>query len=102
MSELAITPTTIAGEGLASARSGVLPALIGALGAALALNVMAPLFAPASIPIAVLGIVLGLHNRCLEAVAIGSLAIVCAMLALVNSAVFWLVFGIIGSVVTVG
>ena len=61
---------------------------------------LAPLFAPASIPISVLGIVLGLHSRCLEAVAIGALAIVWAMLALVNSALFWLAFGIIGSAVT--
>ncbi len=60
----------------------------------------APLFAPASIPISVLGIVLGLHGGCLEAVAIGALALVCAMLALIDSALFWLAFGIFGSAVT--
>ncbi len=102
MSVLAITPMKMAGEGMAAARSGILPALIGALGAALALNIMAPLFAPTSIPIAVLGIVLGLRNRCIEAVAIGSLAIVCAMLALVSSDFFWIAFGIIGSAVSAG
>ncbi len=103
MSGLAITPTAIDGEALAAAaRSGILPAFIGALGAALALNFLAPLFAPASIPIAVLGVVLGLHNRCLEAVGVGALAIVCAILALVNSDLFWFAFGIIGSTVTAG
>ena len=100
MSGLAMTRTAIWDESLSAARSGTLPALIGALGAAIALNMMTPLFAPASIPISVLGIVLGLRGRCLEAIAIGALAIVCAMLALVNSALFWLVFGIIGSAVT--
>ncbi len=95
-----MTREAIWDESLLAARNGVLPALIGALGAALALNMMAPLFAPASIPISVLGIVLGLHSRCMEAVAIGALALVVAMLALINSALFWLVFGIIGSAVT--
>ncbi len=100
MTGLAITPTAIWDESLSAARHGSVPALIGALGAALALNMMASLFAPASIPISVLGIVLGLHSRCLEAVAIGALALVYAMLALVNSALFWLAFGIAGSAVT--
>ncbi len=100
MTGLAMTRTAIWDDSLSAARNGILPALIGALGATLALNMMAPLFAPASIPIAVLGIVLGLHGRCLEAVAIGALALVCAMLALINSALFWLAFGIIGSAVT--
>ena len=100
MTGLAITPTAILNDGLTSARSGMLPAIIGALGAALSLNLMAPLFAPASIPIAVLGIVLGLHSRCREAIAIGALAIVCAVLALIDSALFWLAFGILGSALT--
>ena len=100
MTGLTITRAAIWDESLSAARNGILPALIGALGAAIALNIMAPLFAPASIPISVLGIVLGLHGRCLEAVAIGALGIVCAMLALVNSALFWLAFGVIGSAVT--
>ena len=88
MTELTMNRTEISDEGLWASRNGILPALIGALGAALALNIMAPFFAPASIPIAVLGIVLGLHRRCLEAIAIGALAIVCAMLALNGSALF--------------
>ncbi len=100
MTGLAMTRTANWDESLSAARNGVLPALIGALGAAIALNILAPLFAPASIPISVLGIVLGLHSRCREAIAIGALAIVCAMLALINSALFWLAFGIIGSAVT--
>ena len=90
MTGLAITPTAIINDGLTSARSGVLPAIIGALGAALSLNLMAPLFAPASIPISVLGIVLGLRSRNLEAVLAGGLAIVCAMVALMHSDLFWL------------
>ncbi len=101
MSGLAISREAVWDESLAAAQNGILPALIGALGAALALNMLAPLFAPASIPISILGIVLGLHSRSLEAVAIGALGIACAMLALVNSALFWLAFGIIGSAVTV-
>ena len=100
MTGLVMTRTAIWDESLSAARNGVLPALIGALGAAIALNVLAPLFAPASIPISVLGIVLGVRSRCLEAIAIGALAIVCAMLALVNSVLFWLAFGIIGSAIT--
>ncbi len=100
MTGLAMTRTAIWDESLSAARNGILPALIGALGAAIALNIMAPLFAPASIPISVLGIVLGLHSRCREAIAIGALAIVCAMLALINSASFWLAFGILGSALT--
>ena len=102
MTELAMNRREIWDESLPAARNGVLPALIGALGAALALSIMAPLFAPASIPISVLGIVLGLHNRCLEAIVIGVLAIVCALLALVNSALFWPILGAIGSAVTAG
>ncbi len=100
MTGLVMTRAAIWDESLSAARSGILPALIGALGAAIALNILAPLFAPASIPIAVLGIVLGLHSRCREAIAIGALAIVCAMLALIDSAPFWLAFGILGSAVT--
>lgn len=100
MTGLAMTRTAIWDDSLLAARNGILPALIGALGAAIALNIMAPLFAPASIPIAVLGIVLGLHSRCREAIAIGALAIVCATLALIDSALFWLAFSILGSALT--
>lgn len=78
--------TEIWDEDLSAARNGILPALIGALGAALSVSIMAPLFALASIPASVLGIVLGIHNRCLEAIAIGALAIFCALLALIGSA----------------
>ena len=63
---------------------------------------MAPLFAPASIPISVLGIVLGLRSRKLEAVLAGALAIVCAMVALMNPDLFWLAFGVLGSAVGTG
>ena len=88
MAALAIAPTAIMTESAASARIGVLPAIIGALGAAIALNAFAPLFATASIPISVLGVVLGLRSRCFEAAAAGCLAIVCAMAALLNSEIF--------------
>ncbi len=101
MTGLAIAPTAIMAESAASARAGVLPAIIGALGAAIALNAFAPLFATASIPISVLGVVLGLRSRCFEAAA-GCLAIVCAMAALLNSEIFWIAFGVIGSAVTAG
>ena len=59
MTGLVMTRTAIWDESLSAARNGILPALIGALGAAIALN----------------------------------------MLALINSALFWVAFGIIGSAV---
>ncbi len=102
MTGFAIAPTAIMEQSAASARTGVLPAIIGALGAAIALNAFAPLFATASIPISVLGVVLGLRSRCLEAAAAGCLAIVCAMAALLNSDIFWIAFAVLGSAVTAG
>ncbi len=102
MTGLAIAPTAIMAESAVSARAGVLPAIIGALGAAIALNAFAPLFATASIPISVLGVVLGLRSRCFEAAAAGCLAIVCAMAALLNLEMFWIAFGAVGSTVTAG
>ena len=102
MTGLAITPTATLSDGLTSARSGMLPAIIGALGAALSLNLMAPLFAPASIPISVLGIMLGLRSRNLEAVLAGGLAIACAMVALMHSDPFWLGFGVLVSALGTG
>ena len=102
MAGFAIAPTAIMTESAASARTGVLPAIIGALGAAIALNALAPLFATASIPISVLGVVLGLRSRCLEAVAAGCLAIVCAMAALLYSEIFWIAVAVVGSAVGAG
>ena len=102
MAGLAIAPTAIMAESAASARAGVLPAIIGALGAAIALNAVAPLLATASIPISVLGVVLGLRSRCFEAAAAGSLAIACAVAALLNSDIFWIAFAVVGSAVTAG
>ncbi len=102
MAGLAIAPTAIMTESAASARTGVLPAIIGALGAAIALNAFAPLFATASIPISVLGVVLGLRSRCFEAAAVGCLAIACAVAALLNSGAFWIAFAVVGSAVTAG
>ena len=102
MTGLAIAPTAIMTETTVSARNGVLPAIIGALGAAIALNAFAPLFATASIPISVLGVVLGLRSRCFEAAAVGCLAIACAVAALLNSGAFWIAFAVVGSAVTAG
>ncbi len=102
MTGLAIAPTAIMAESAASARNGVLPAIIGALGAAIALNAFAPLFATASIPISVLGVVLGHRSRCFGAAATGCLAIVCAVAALLNSDIFWIASGVVGSAVTAG
>ncbi len=102
MTGFAIAPTAIMEESAASARTGVLPAIIGALGAAIALNAFAPLFATASIPISVLGVVLGLRSRCFEAAAAGSLAIVGAVVALLNSDILWIAVGVVGSAVTAG
>ncbi len=102
MAGLAIAPTAIMAESAESARSGVLPAIIGALGAAIALNAFALLFATASIPISVLGVVLGLRSRSFEAAAVGCLAIACAVAALLNSEIFWVAFAVVGSAVTAG
>ncbi len=102
MTGLATAPTAIMTESAASARSGVLPAIIGALGAASALNAFVPLLATASIPISVLGVVLGLRSRCFVAAVAGCLATVCAMAALLNSEIFWIAFGVVGSAVTAG
>ncbi len=102
MAGLAIAPTAIMAESAATARTGVLPAIIGARGAAIALNALAPLFATASIPISVLGVVLGLRSRCFEAAATGCLAIAGAMAALLYSDIFWTAFAVVGSAVTAG
>ncbi len=102
MTGLAITPTAIMTESAVSARTGVLPAIIGALGAAIALNAFAPLFATASIAVSVVGVVLGLRSRCFEAVAAGCLAIVGALAALLYSEIFWIAFAVVGSAVTAG
>ncbi len=102
MTGFAIAPTAIMEQSAASARTGVLPAIIGALGAAIALNAFSPLFATASIPIRVLGVVLGLRSRCFVAAAAGCLAIACAVAALVNSGIFWIAFGVVGSALTAG
>ncbi len=102
MTGFAIAPTAIMEQSAASARTGVLPAIIGALGAAIALNAFAPLFATASIPISVLGVVLGLRSRCFVAAATGCLAIVCAMVALLYSDIFWIASDVVGSAVAAG
>ncbi len=102
MTGLAIAPTAIMTESAASARTGVLPAIIGALGAAIALNAFAPLLATASIPFSVLGVALGLRSRRFEAAAAGCLAIAGAMAALLNSEFFWTAFAVVGSAATAG
>ena len=78
MTGIAITSTASMNQSLASARNGVLPAIIGTLGAAIALNVLPPLFATASIPISVLGTVLGIRSWNVEALSAGGLSIACA------------------------
>ena len=95
-----MTPKACWTRGWVARRTRARRGWVAARGADLAVTMMGPLFAPASSTISVLGIVLGFHGRSLEAVAIGALAIVVAMLALVNSALFWVAFGIIGSAVT--
>ncbi len=78
MTGIAITPTAIINDSLTSTRNGVLPAIIGALGAVIILNVLPPLFAIASIPISVLEVVPGIRSRTIEALSAGGLAIACA------------------------
>lgn len=97
MSSTALTSMEIMDKSVESAKSGVMPAIIGALGAAIGLNALAPLFATFSVPISVLGIVLGIRNRNWEALCVGGLAIACALVAMLSSEFFWVIFGVIGS-----
>ncbi len=102
MSDHALTRTAIISETLATARTGFTPAIIGATGAGISLYAIPAILASASIPMSVLGIVLGFHSRMFSAVAAGALGIVCAVVALLNSETFWLVFAAVASSIGTG
>lgn len=84
---------------MANARTGVLPAAIGALAAALALHAVAPFVAIVSVPVSVLGMVLGMHSRNFDALIAGTLAVTVACVTLLASDIFWTALGALGSVV---
>ena len=91
MADLAITPTAFVNETLDTARAGLIPAIIGAAGAGLGLVALTPFIAPASIPMSLLGMVLGRRSRNWLAVALGALGIVTTLSVLLQSAAFWVV-----------
>ncbi|MFQ5467415.1 MAG: hypothetical protein ACE5DS_04695 [Kiloniellaceae bacterium] len=97
MAHVALTPTAFASETLETAKHGLLPAAGGAVGAALGLAALTTFLAPASVPLSVLGLVLGRRSGDWLAVALGTLGIVLALRALLASDGFWLLFaGIFG------
>ncbi len=102
MSEHALTRTAIVSETLATARTGFTPAIIGAIGAGIGLYAIPVILASASIPMSVLGIVLGFQSRMFSAVATGALGIVFAVVALWNSETFRLVLAAIASAAGTG
>ena len=75
---------------------------MGALCAALGLYVLTWLFAACAVPLSVLGIVLGLRGHSAEAIGIGALGIAIAVVAFLNSDVFWIAFGLIGGALLAG
>lgn len=92
MADASITPSAFVSETMETARTGSVVALIGVAGAAMALLALAPFFAPASLPMSVVGIVLGRRSRDALAMALGALGLVLAITALIESGVFWLAF----------
>lgn len=102
MTGLAITRAAIVGDTVSAARSGALPAAIGALGAGVGLYILPMLFAVASIPMSVSGVVLGLRSRTAAPVALGVVGIFCAFYGLFHSAAFWIVFAAVFGLVTGG
>jgi len=95
MTGLAMTRAAIVGDTLSVARTGALPAVIGALGAGVGLYFLPILFASASVPMSVLGFVLGLHSRTAASMALGALGTLCALVGLLNSDAFWALFAVI-------
>jgi hypothetical protein len=102
MTGIAITPATIAHDAATTARSGVTPAIIGAFGAGLGLYVWTVFLAPASLPMSVLGIVLGLHSRVYGAAIAGALGVVCAIVGLLYTDAFWVLFAAVAGAIGVG
>jgi hypothetical protein len=97
MADFALTPTDFANQTMETARSGLIPASIGALGAGLGLVALTPFLAPASVPMSVLGMVLAGHKRNWLAMSLGALGIALALSALLQSGEFWVVFATVFS-----
>lgn len=102
MTGLAMTRAAFVGDTLSAARTGALPALIGALGAGLGLYFLPILFAAASVPMSVLGFVLGLHSRTAASMVLGALGTFAAMVALLGSDAFWTLFAVVFGALTGG
>lgn len=101
MSGLAITSLSQFGDSFERARAGVLPAIIGLSGAALGLYGLTAVLAPASVPMSVLGIVLGRRSRSGTAILAGALGIALATAGLLRSDEFWLAFTVLGGALAV-
>ncbi len=96
MDDLAARRTVLAHGTKALAGDGEIPALIGALGAGVGLYVMGAFLAPASLPMSVLGLVLGVRRRSLSALCLGAFGIVSAIVVLANTPGFWFLLELIG------
>lgn len=96
---LAIAPSAVMREALISAKLGVTPAIIGALGAGSSLYVLPAVLAPVSMPMSILGITLGLRSHNIGAVILSALAGFSAIAALWSSEAFWLVFVMFGGTI---
>ena len=95
MDVVTIKRTALARGTVAIAEAGEIPALIGALGAGIGLFVMGAFLAPASLPLSVLGLVLGVRRRRFSAVCLGAFGIVCAIIVLTRTPGFWFLLEIV-------
>ena len=86
---IAVAPAGVLDETLATVRTGMIPGAVGALGAGLGLYCFTAFFAPASIPMSVLAVVLGRHSGTTGAMILGSAGLILAVLGLLKSQEFW-------------
>ena len=96
MGEVAIGHPALARGPLALAGNGDILALIGAVGAGVGVYAMGAFLAPASLPLSVLGLVLGVRRRRFLALCLGTFGIVCAIIVLANTPGFWFLLEVIG------
>lgn len=101
MSELAITPLAPLGETLERVKAGVVPAIVGLLGAVAGLYGLTVFLAPASIPMSVVGIALGRRSQSGTAILAGACGIALAIAGLLDSNGFWLAFAAAGGALAV-
>lgn len=79
MSEIATTPGAAMAEALDTVRTATVPALVGLIGAVASLPIsdmgLPPFFLAASLPMSVLGLALGFHQRNAVAILLGATGI---------------------------